>query len=321
MIYSEEIPAALAGERLDRVVALVTGWSRSAVRPLLSDSRVTVNSLVPTDRVTRVKVGDLVVIDLPDVAPEGPPVASPEVPVSVVYEDEHVIVVEKMAGQVVHPGAGHADDTLVNALLSKYPEIAAIGQVARPGIVHRLDRDTSGLLVVARTDQAYDHLVSELAQRRVTRTYEAISLGHNDSPTGVVDAPIGRSRRSRIRMTVTNNGKQARTFYEVRNTYHEPISATWFRCQLESGRTHQIRVHLAAIGNPVMGDPLYGRPDNLGVKRTQLHAANLSFAHPAVDRSMNFASQLPSDMIETLRNLGEPDPQRVELGSGQDLSA
>lgn len=316
MIYSEEIPPALAGERLDRVVALITGWSRSAVRPLLSDGKVTVNSSVPTDRVTRLKLGDLVVIDLPDVDPEVPPVASPEVPVSVVHEDEHVIVIEKVAGQVVHPGAGHSDDTLVNGLLSKYPEISAIGQLARPGIVHRLDRDTSGLLVVARTEQAYDHLVSEMAQRRVTRSYEAISLGHSDSPTGVVDAPIGRSRRSRIRMTVTSNGKSARTYYEVRNTYYEPCSATWFRCQLETGRTHQIRVHLAAIGTPVMGDPLYGRPDSLDVKRTQLHAANLQFDHPVENRSMNFVSALPSDMVETLRALGESDPHLVALGPG-----
>lgn len=313
MIYTEQIPEALADERLDRVVALVTGWSRSAVLPLLEQGRVTINSRVPQERVARVRVGDVIEIDLPEVVDDEPPVASANVQIRVVHEDSHVIVVDKPPGLVVHPGAGHVDDTLVNGLLHRYPELESVGQADRPGIVHRLDKDTSGLLVVARTQVAYEHLVSDLASRRVVRGYEAFALGHTDSPRGVVDAPIGRSRRSRIRMAVTNDGKSARTHYEQRNRYYEPISATWYRCRLESGRTHQIRVHLAAIGTPVLGDSLYGRADTLedGPKRTQLHAAHLEFRHPAEDRVVIVRSVLPDDMVSVLGALGETDPAAV----------
>jgi len=310
VIYTEQIPEALADERLDRVVALVTGWSRNAVRPLLEQGRVTVNSRVPTERVSRVRVGDVVEIDLPDVIGEALPVASADVEFRVVHEDSHVIVVDKAPGLVIHPGPGHIDDTLVNGLLYRFPELESVGQPDRPGIVHRLDRDTSGLLVVARTQVAYEHLVSELASRRVLRGYEALAFGHTDSPRGVVDAPIGRSRRSRIRMAVTNDGKPARTHYEQRNSYYEPVSATWYRCRLETGRTHQIRVHLAAIGTPVIGDSLYGRADTLadGPHRTQLHAAHLEFLHPAEDRLVEVRSVLPDDMLVVLGALGEIDP-------------
>lgn len=309
MIYTEQIPEALGDERLDRVVALVTGWSRSAVRPLLEEGRVTVNSEVPRERVARVRVGDVVEIDLPDVETDARPVASGDVEIRVVHEDLHIIVIDKAPGVVVHPGPGHVDDTLVNGLLDRYPELESVGQTDRPGIVHRLDRDTSGLLVVARSQLAYDYLVGELAARRVVRGYEALALGHTDSPRGVVDAPIGRSRRSRVRMAVTNDGKPARTHYERRNTYHEPVSATWYRCRLETGRTHQIRVHLAAIGTPVIGDPLYGRADTLpgGPKRTQLHAAHLQFHHPAEDSTVEFRLPLPDDMVSVLNVLGESD--------------
>jgi len=313
VIYTEEIPEALADERLDRVVALVTGWSRSAVRPLIEAGRVTINSRVPGERVARVRLGDIVVIDLPEIEAEKRPEPSGSVEVRVLHEDSHVIVVDKVPGQVVHPGAGHIDDTLVNGLLHRYPELESVGQPDRPGIVHRLDRDTSGLLIVARTQVAYDFVVAELAARRVTRGYEALALGHVDSPRGVIDAPIGRSRRSRVRMAVTTNGKPARTHYEQRSIYHEPIAATWYRCRLDTGRTHQIRVHLAAIGTPVIGDPLYGRADTLGGEpnRTQLHAAHLRFRHPVDDRTVEFRVQLPEDMLSVLSALGEPDPAAV----------
>jgi 23S rRNA pseudouridine1911/1915/1917 synthase len=307
MIITEEIPQALDGERLDRVVALITGWSRSAVKPLL-ESSVLVDGVPPAGRVARVSTGNVVTIDLPDVEAEAPPSASAEVLVPVVYEDDDLIVVDKPAGLVVHPGAGHLDDTLVNGLLATHPDIASVGDVSRPGIVHRLDRDTTGLLVVARNEDAYDSLVSALAARTVSRVYEAICLGTTDTPRGVVDAPIGRSRRARVRMAVSNEGREARTQYLVRRQYHDPIESTWFRCQLETGRTHQIRVHLAAIGTPVMGDDLYGRPDAFNVDRQQLHAAMLEFEHPRTGSTMTFSSEIPDDMASTLRMLGEQDP-------------
>jgi len=315
MIITEDIPQALDGERLDRVVALITGWSRSAVQPLLADGLVLVNGSLPRERVTRLSIGDVVTIDLPEIEAEARPTPSADVSVPVVHEDDQIIVVNKPAGLVVHPGAGHTDDTLVNGLLATHPEIGDVGEVARPGIVHRLDRDTSGLLVVARTQDAYEHLVAALAARTVSRVYEVLCLGATDSPRGVVDAPIGRSRRSRVRMAVSNEGRPARTHYEARRLYHEPIEATWYRCQLETGRTHQIRVHLAAIGTPVLGDDLYGRPSALNVERQQLHAARLEFDHPGDGQPASFSSQLPDDMTSTLSMFGENDPESL-IGAG-----
>ena len=311
MIITEDIPKALEGERLDRVVALITGWSRSAVQPLLADGRVLVNDSAPIGRVTRLAIGDVVTIDLPDIEPEQRPEASPEIVVPVVHEDDEIIVVDKPAGLVVHPAVGHTDDTLVNGLLATHPDIVDVGDPARPGIVHRLDRDTSGLLIVARTQHAYDHLVAALAARSVSRVYEVLCLGTTDSPRGVIDAPIGRSRRSRFRMAVSNEGRQARTHYEARRLYHEPIGATWYRCQLETGRTHQIRVHLAAIGTPVFCDELYGRPSALDVRRQQLHAARLEFDHPSDGAPVAFTSALPDDMTSMLSVFGESDPESV----------
>ena len=173
MIIREEIPPALEGERLDRVVALITGWSRSAVLPLIADGHVLVNDAEPTERVTRLRVGDVVVVDLPDTADDERPMVSSSVEFSVVHEDAAVIVVDKPAGLVVHPGAGHADDTLVNGLLHRYPDIAEVGDPARPGIVHRLDKDTSGLLVVARTDDAHAALVAAHRRDRYGRPVPA----------------------------------------------------------------------------------------------------------------------------------------------------
>ncbi len=291
----DEIPPSLDGERLDRVTALITGWSRAAVKSLLADGRVLLNGSVPTERVVRVAVGDEVSIDLPEkTPPTGPkPVASIEVPV--VFEDHHIIIVNKPAGLVVHPGPGHVDDTLVNGLLVRYPEIASVGQIERPGIVHRLDRDTTGLLVVARTDIAYEALVGALSTHEVTRRYVALCWGGPENERGVVDAPIGRSRRTRTKMAVAHDGKPARTHYEVRTRYTDPAVATLMDCQLETGRTHQIRVHLAAVGAPVIGDEVYGRPDRLKVGRVLLHAAELGFEHPSTGDVVRFESPWPDD--------------------------
>jgi 23S rRNA pseudouridine1911/1915/1917 synthase len=296
----EEIPPSLAGERLDRVAALITGYSRTAVRDLIDDGRVLLNGAVPTERVARVALGDEVTIDMPDETDEVGPAGVDGIDVTVIYEDDHIIVVDKQAGLVVHPGAGHTDDTLVNGLLALYPELTTVGQPDRPGIVHRLDRDTTGLLVVARSELAYEALVEALSVHDVHRRYVAVCWGSPETDRGVVDAPIGRSRRTRTRMAVAHDGKHARTHYEVVQRFTEPVEASLVSCELETGRTHQIRVHLAAIGAPVMGDEVYGRPDRLDVGRVQLHAAELGFVHPATGEPVRFESPWPPDFAATV---------------------
>ncbi|MCP3933935.1 MAG: RluA family pseudouridine synthase [Actinomycetia bacterium] len=303
-MINEAIPPSLDGERLDRVVALITGLSRSAVKPLLEAGRVSVNGAVPSERVARVATDDEVAIDYDPLAePDHTIEANSDIDISVVHEDDEVIVVAKQPGLVVHPGAGHIDDTLVNALLARYPEIVSVGDPARPGIVHRLDRDTSGLLVVARSENAYDDLVSQLSLRTVTRRYEAICVGRPTPARGVVDAPIGRSRRSRTKMAVSHEGKSARTHYRELAHFDDPIVASHVECHLETGRTHQIRVHLGAIGAPVMGDVTYGRPDTFGAGRVMLHAACLVFEHPGSGEVARFDAPLPPDMIDVLSRL------------------
>ncbi len=249
------VPDALAGERLDRAVALLTGWTRREVQDLVEAGSVLVDGeRVPKSR--KLEAGSVIeVLAEPEVA--GRPEADPSIDVVVRYEDDDLLVVAKPAGLVVHPGAGHADGTLVNGLLARYPEIADVGDPARPGIVHRLDRDTSGLLVVARSAAAYDGLVEMLAAHDVERRYDALVWGVPDSPRGVIDAPIGRSVRRPTRMSVREGGREARTAYEVVATYREPDVARLV-CRLETGRTHQIRVHLLAIAHPVVGDAAYG---------------------------------------------------------------
>jgi 23S rRNA pseudouridine1911/1915/1917 synthase len=300
----ETVPAALDGQRLDRVVAMVTGRSRAEAAALVDAGAVAVGGRAVTARSYRVSEGDM--LDLPGAEPpaEVELVADPGVVVPVVHEDEHLLVVDKPAGLVVHPGAGQSTGTLVHGLLARYPEIRTVGQPDRPGIVHRLDRGTSGLMLVARTDVAYERLVAMLAAREVDRRYRALVWGTVDSPTGVVDAPIGRSARDRTRMAVTVTGKPARTAYEVDRDYHEPVAVTELRCKLETGRTHQIRVHLASIGHPVVGDARYGgdRP-SLPCPRPWLHAERLALDHPLTGEPLAFTSAVPPELTEVLTRL------------------
>ena len=299
----EEIPAGLAGERVDRVVAMLTGLPRGEVASLVADGAVTLGQKVVTKPAQRVVEGDVLAVELPDVVdvvlePE------PEVQVPVVFEDEHVIVVDKPPALVVHPGAGNDRGTMVAGLLARYPQLAGVGQPERPGVVHRLDKGTSGLLVVARTEGAYESLVEQLSSRSVTRLYTALVWGHPDPPTGLVDAPIGRSRKDPTRMTVAADGREARTGYEVRASFTEPIEAALLECRLETGRTHQIRVHLAAIGHPIVGDPRYrGARAKFPAPRTFLHAHRLSFDHPATRERVTFESPLPDDLAAVLARL------------------
>ncbi|MGO9877106.1 MAG: RluA family pseudouridine synthase, partial [Acidimicrobiia bacterium] len=223
--------------------------------------------------------------------------------VDVRYADDDLIVVAKPAGLVVHSGAGHADGTLVNGLLARFTEIATVGDELRPGIVHRLDRDTSGLLVAARSRRAYESLVQQISQRHVERRYVALAWGALSSPRGVIDAPIGRSTSRRTRMAVRESGKAARTAYEVRTTYDEPV-CTLLDCRLETGRTHQIRVHLSAIGHPIVGDRTYGGArETIRLDRPFLHAAFLAFDQPTTGERLTFADPLPAELAEVLDTL------------------
>jgi 23S rRNA pseudouridine1911/1915/1917 synthase len=295
------VPRALDGQRLDRVVALITGVSRAQAAALVDEGAVVVGGRAVTARSHRVAEGDELDIAVPgapsrlDLGPD------PTVPVPIVYEDEHLLVVDKPAGLVVHPGAGQTSGTLVNGLLARYPEVASVGQPDRPGIVHRLDRGTSGLMLVARSAEAYDALVAMLGSRRVDRRYRTLVWGTPVSTTGLIDAPIGRSGRDRTRMAVTITGKEARTRYEVVRTYHDPVEVSELRCRLETGRTHQIRVHMASIGHPVVGDARYGGDrQSLRLGRPFLHAEELGLDHPVTGAPQWFTSALPGDLVAVL---------------------
>jgi 23S rRNA pseudouridine1911/1915/1917 synthase len=293
----EEIPAALAGERLDRIVALVTEASRADAATLVASGGVMVDGTLVTSGKQRLQLGQVIDVDETRLPTTDLPVADPSVKYTVVYEDDHVIVVDKPAGLVVHPGAGNPTGTLVNGLLTRYPEIAEIGEPHRPGIVHRLDIGTSGLMVVAHSVRAYHALVFALAQRDVARVYRTLVWGHPANPHGVIDAPIGRDHRDPMRMAIVVDGKSARTRYEVLAEYGSPAEASSLECRLESGRTHQIRVHLAAIGHPVVGDGTYGGiRHGITTPRPFLHAAELEFVHPVNGEPMSFASSLPDDL-------------------------
>jgi len=301
---SEEVPPTLAGERLDRFIALLTGCSRSEATDLVRGGGVTVSGHEVRKGSHRLESGDVVALSQDPHQEDPLPSADPSVDFQVVHEDDQVIVVDKPAGLVVHPGPGHKGGTLVDGLLARFPEIAGVGQPERPGLVHRLDRGTSGLLVVARTPEAHAHLVDQMATHAAQRRYAALVFRHPEHSHGVIDAPVGRSRRDPLRMTVAMDGRNARTHYEVETTFDEPVEATLLRCDLETGRTHQIRVHLASIGHPVVGDPLYGgRRLSLRMDRPFLHAARLSFAHPGTDEIVAFTSALPEDLTAVLSGL------------------
>jgi 23S rRNA pseudouridine1911/1915/1917 synthase len=301
----ETIPDALAGERVDRVVAMLTSCSRAEAAAMVEAGQVLVAGVVVTSRSAKVRAGDLIDMDVPDRALAARLVPEPGVVVPVVYEDEHLLVIDKPAGLVVHPGAGRSTGTLVHGLLAAHPEVIGVGvDPSRPGIVHRLDKGTSGLLLVARTQPAYEALVAALSARTVHRRYRALVWGHVAAATGLIDAPIGRSAREPTRMTVAVRGKEARTRYEVLATYVEPVEVTQLACTLETGRTHQIRVHLRSIGHPVVGDVRYdGARQSLPMARPFLHAEVLDLAHPITGEPLHIESPLPADLDAVLAQL------------------
>jgi 23S rRNA pseudouridine1911/1915/1917 synthase len=281
---------------------MATGSSRKRAAELIETGAVSVNGSVVESRSARLAAGDQLVVDYDEPENSGP-VADPDVDVAVIWEDEHLLVVDKAAGLVVHPGAGNPDRTLVNGLLAKYPAIASVGDPERPGIVHRLDRGTTGLMLVALTPASYDGLVSALAARSVGRTYLALAWGEADA-AGVIDSPVGRSARQPTKMTVTPRGKPARTHYETLERFTDPATMSLLDCRLETGRTHQIRVHLAAIGHAVVGDAAYGgsRPA-LEFGRPALHARRLELAHPISGEPLAFEAPTPPDLQNLLEIL------------------
>jgi 23S rRNA pseudouridine1911/1915/1917 synthase len=297
---SATVPASLAGMRLDQALAqLFPQYSRNRLQVWLKSGHITVDGELAAPR-RLVDGGERVLVEPPP-APDAAPKAQ-RMPLKIVYEDAQIIVVDKPAGLVVHPGAGVPDRTLMNGLLAHAPQLAA---VPRAGIVHRLDKDTSGLLVVAKTVEAQADLAQQLASRSVRRLYLALVQG--DPPaSGAIDAPVGRDSRARTRMAVTRRGKPARTRYRVLERYGR---AALVECRLETGRTHQIRVHFQHIRYPLVGDTVYRRGTRHGIAfpRQALHATELSLVHPVSGQQMTWRSPLPRDMKRLVDELRRDD--------------
>jgi 23S rRNA pseudouridine1911/1915/1917 synthase len=316
-----------AGERIDRLIAArIAELSRSRLKALILAGEVVVGSRTIRDPGYRVNAGETIVVGLPP--PEAARLAGEAIPLNVVYEDDDLIVIDKPSGLVVHPAPGHAAGTLVNALIAHCGDsLSGIGGIKRPGIVHRLDKDTTGLMVVAKTDQAHKALAAQFADHGragpLTRGYLAIVWGAPDRPKGVIDAPIARHPHARDKMAVRAGGREAITHWEVLERYRgsdgAPV-ASLLACRLETGRTHQIRVHLASIGHPLLGDDVYGpgfktkavhlppaaQEALAALGRQALHAYLLGVVHPTRGDYLEFRSELPADLRRLRGSLGVP---------------
>jgi len=296
-----------AGERLDSFLSKACGLTRSAVQKLIEDGNV-LRFDTPVKKNYRVSEGDIFEIEMPEPAETG--IRPSEIPLDIVYEDDDLIVINKPRGMVVHPAAGHTDDTMVNALLSHCGDsLSGINGEIRPGIVHRLDKDTSGLIIAAKNDRAHLSLAKQIKAHTVKRIYEAIVRGGFKEDRGRIEAPIGRNLADRKKMAVTDRGSRpAATNWEVITRYYGSPSTpsyTHIRCILETGRTHQIRVHMAHIGHPVAGDPLYGGgKDEFGLGGQCLHAKQIEFDHPATGERIRLETDLPDYFKKVLTTLG-----------------
>ena len=313
MAETDVISGTLAESgRLDKSLAEASGLSRERVKALMAEGAVVVGKTVARNPSAKMQAGAHFAITLP---PPAPLAAAPQdIPLTVVYEDADLIVIDKPAGMVVHPAAGNPDGTLVNALLYHCAkngggQLSGIGGVARPGIVHRIDKDTSGLLVVAKSDRAHEGLAAQFADHSIERRYLAVCAGHPAPPEGTISARLGRSDSDRKKMAIlpdtSSRGKHAVTHYR---TLQKLDGCALIECRLETGRTHQVRVHCASIGHPLVGDPVYGRTpkllrpllEQLGFARQALHAASLGFRHPVTGEWKPFSSDLPADMQELI---------------------
>jgi 23S rRNA pseudouridine1911/1915/1917 synthase len=288
------------GDRIDKVIStLEDDWSRSHVQQWIKNGDVLVNGLKVKSNY-KCTLNDQIVITIPE--PEELDVIPEELNLEIYYEDSDVLVVNKPSGMVVHPAPGHISGTLVNGLMAHCKDLSGINGVLRPGIVHRIDKDTSGLLMVAKNDVAHESLVNQLVAKTVTRKYKAIVHGVIPHDLGTVDAPIGRDSKDRQKMTVVDNGKHAVTHFHVLERFKD---FTFVECQLETGRTHQIRVHMKYIGYPLAGDPKYGPKKTLDIDGQALHAGVLGFSHPRTKEYLEFEAPLPADferLLDQLRN-------------------
>lgn len=299
------------GGRLDKALAEASGLSRERIKALMAEGRVSLAGKPVSQGSLKVAGGTAFAINVPEAA--AAEAVAQDIPLSVVFEDEYLIVVDKPAGLVVHPAAGNLDGTLVNALLHHCRgQLSGIGGVARPGIVHRIDKDTSGLLVVAKTDKAHEGLAAQFADHSIARAYRAVVSGRPIPLAGTVTGAIGRSSSNRKKMALVEDGrgKHAVTHYR---TIESLKTASLVECRLETGRTHQVRVHMSSIGHSLVGDPVYGRTppairpilQRLGFSRQALHAAELGFVHPVTGENVHLVSPLPDDMrtlIDELRH-------------------
>ncbi|MGN1129989.1 MAG: RluA family pseudouridine synthase [Ruminococcus sp.] len=299
--YSFLIDDSGVGERIDKFLSnSIENTTRNAVVNLIESNSVLVNNSATTKNY-KIRQGDLIAVTIPD--PVEYEAKAENIPLDIVYEDDDLLVVNKPKGMVVHPAAGNYEGTLVNALLYHCGDsLSGINGVMRPGIVHRIDKNTSGLLIVAKNDFAHKYLSEQIKEHSFTREYEAVVYGNLKSDKGTVDAPIGRHHIDRKRMTVTEkNSKNAVTHYEVIKRYK---GYTHIRCILETGRTHQIRVHMAYLGHPVSGDDVYGvKSEKVNFIGQCLHARKIGFVHPRSEKYMEFTSQLPNYFVEYLKKL------------------
>jgi 23S rRNA pseudouridine1911/1915/1917 synthase len=305
------LDAAHAGWRLDRALAAaVPTLSRERLKALIRSGAVETGGKPVRDPAAKVKGEEALRVAVPEPAPAHN--RAQDIPLNIVFEDEHLLVVDKPAGLVVHPAAGNLDGTLVNALLHHcVGKLSGIGGVARPGIVHRIDKDTSGLLVVAKTDVAHEGLAKQFAAHSIDRRYLAIVSGVPKASEGEVNAPLARSATNRKKIAIVegNRGKRAVTHWKRLKVLAD---AALVECRLETGRTHQVRVHMASIGHPLLGDPVYGRSGkthgkllkDLSFHRQALHAAELGFTHPVTKNRLSFSSPVPPDMQELFNALG-----------------
>ena len=291
-----------SGERIDALLArTITGLSRSSAQRLIEQGAVLLEGKTVRKN-ARCDVGTRITVTLPEA--ENIPLIPQDIPLDVVFEDDDLIVVNKPRGMVVHPAPGHPDKTLVNALLWHCGDsLSGIGGEKRPGIVHRIDKDTSGLLIAAKNDFSHQALSAQLSDRSLSRVYEAVVRGRLREDAGTIDRPVGRHPTDRKRMAVTEkNGRPAVTHWEILTRYS---GYTHIRCRLETGRTHQIRVHMASIGHPLLGDGTYGAPSpEKGLEGQCLHARELKFIHPRTGESVRLTTELPTWFMEVLAKLG-----------------
>ena len=286
-----------AAGRLDKYIADNSDISRSFAAKLAEDGSVSVNGKT-ADKKTKLKEGDLIVIQIPE--PEEPEAKPQNIPIDIVYEDDCVIVVNKPQGMVVHPAPGNPDGTLVNGLLY-HCSLSSINGVIRPGIVHRIDKDTSGLLIVAKTNEAHESLAAQLKERKALRKYYCIVNGNIKEDSGTIDKPIGRHPIDRKRMAVIDGGREAVTHFKILERFGQ---YTLVECVLETGRTHQIRVHMASAGHSIVGDPVYGiKKERFKTNGQLLHAKTIGFIHPATGELMEFDSELPDYFVTVLERI------------------